>query len=32
VWDRWTAGLEAKGLPAKAVVADTLQLIETEPK
>jgi TRAP-type C4-dicarboxylate transport system substrate-binding protein len=32
VWDRWISGLEAKGLPAKAVLADVLQLIETEPK
>ena len=32
VWDRWINGLEAKGLPAKAVLADVLQLIESEPK
>jgi TRAP-type transport system periplasmic protein len=31
VWDRWTSGLEAKGLPAKAVVSDVLKLIESEP-
>jgi TRAP-type C4-dicarboxylate transport system substrate-binding protein len=31
VWDRWVAGMEAKGLPGKAVLADTLKLIETEP-
>jgi TRAP-type transport system periplasmic protein len=32
VWDRWVASMEAKGLPAKAVLADTLKLIESEPK
>ncbi len=31
VWDRWVNGMEAKGLPAKAVLADTLKLIESEP-
>jgi TRAP-type C4-dicarboxylate transport system substrate-binding protein len=32
VWDRWTISMEAKGLPAKAVLADTLKLIESEPR
>jgi TRAP-type transport system periplasmic protein len=32
VWDRWVANMEAKGLPGKAVLADTLKLIESEPK
>ncbi|MEW6668660.1 MAG: TRAP transporter substrate-binding protein [Thermodesulfobacteriota bacterium] len=31
VWERWVANMEAKGLPGKAVLADTLKLIETEP-
>jgi len=32
VWDKWVQNMESKGLPAKAVLADTLKLIETEPK
>jgi TRAP-type C4-dicarboxylate transport system substrate-binding protein len=32
VWDRWIGSLDAKGLPAKAVLADVLTLIESEPK
>jgi TRAP-type C4-dicarboxylate transport system substrate-binding protein len=32
VWDRWAEGQEAKGLPAKAVLADVQKLIETEPE
>lgn len=31
VWDRWTESMEAKKLPAKAVLADVLKLIESEP-
>jgi len=32
VWDRWVANMEAKGLPGKAVLADTMKLIESEPR
>jgi TRAP-type transport system periplasmic protein len=32
IWDRWVAAAEAKGLPGKAVLADTLKLIESEPE
>ena len=31
VWNRWVEVMEKRGLPAKAVLADTLKLIETEP-
>ena len=32
VWDRWAENVEAKGLPAKDVLADVLKLIESEPQ
>lgn len=32
IWDKWASDLEAKGLPGKAVLADTLSLIEKYKK
>ena len=32
VWDSWVNTMEAKGLPAKNVLADVLKLIESEPE
>jgi len=32
VWDRWVESMEAKGLPARDVLADMLKLIESEPE
>jgi TRAP-type C4-dicarboxylate transport system substrate-binding protein len=32
VWDRWVDTMEAKGLPAKNLLADVLKLIESEPE
>lgn len=31
IWDAWVAKMEAQGLPGRAVLEETLRLIEIEP-